>query len=680
MRGPVVFGGHHRREPIIVASASAASLLERERELAQLAALVDAAARGRGGVALVRGPAGIGKTTLLDAARGRAVARELRVLAARAGALERAWAFGLVHGLLGGALDAAERAELLRGAAALAAPFVDPAAEPHAGTDPEFATVHGLYWLCADLAARRPLLLVADDAHWADAPSLRFLVHLARRAGELPLALIVAARPPGPDDHRELLAALAAESGLELAPAPLSAAAVGELARRRLGEHATADLVAACAAASAGNPFLLHAALGALAREPDPAVSTSRAGVPRYREPDAARLASVAGARLAPDLDRRLAALGPGARELARAVSVLGPGASARHARALAGLEVEPAARLLDALAEQEILRAEPLDSVHPLPRAAAHDAEIPCVAPLDSAHPLPRAAVRDAEILGVEPLDFVHPLLRAAVHDAIPAGERGLLHAAAARALAADGAGADRLAPHLLAAPAAGEAWVASALAEAARRALAMGAPELAAGYLRRALAEPPPPDARPALLGDLGAAEARLGRPEGLERLREARDATPPGPDRARRGRALAWALVAPGRYREAAEALVEAAADARADRELALTLAADLATVRRLAPEARTGERRDPPTAPAGERPDPPTTAAGERTDPPTAAGECPEPLTAAAGELPRVEGASPAERVVVASLAMHHVLLADDAATAAGLAARALAGGL
>ncbi|HEY7077516.1 MAG TPA: LuxR C-terminal-related transcriptional regulator, partial [Solirubrobacteraceae bacterium] len=46
----------------------------------------------------------------------------------------------------------------------------------------------------------------------------------------------------------------------------------------------------------------------------------------------------------------------------------------------------------------------------------------------------------------------------------------------------------------------------------------------------------------------------------------------------------------------------------------------------------------------------------------------------------GELPRVEGASPAERVVVASLAMHHVLLADDAATAAGLAARALAGGL
>ena len=43
---------------------------------------------------------------------------------------------------------------------------------------------HGLYWLTANLAARAPVLILVDDVHWADAPSLRFLVFLvARRLG-----------------------------------------------------------------------------------------------------------------------------------------------------------------------------------------------------------------------------------------------------------------------------------------------------------------------------------------------------------------------------------------------------------------------------------------------------------------------------------------------------------------
>jgi len=41
--------------------------------------------------------------------------------------------------------------------------------------------MHGLYWLIANLAARRPLVIAVDDAHWADAPSLRWLAHLAAR-------------------------------------------------------------------------------------------------------------------------------------------------------------------------------------------------------------------------------------------------------------------------------------------------------------------------------------------------------------------------------------------------------------------------------------------------------------------------------------------------------------------
>ena len=38
-----------------------------------------------------------------------------------------------------------------------------------AATDTSFAVLHGLYWLVANLAARRPLLIAVDDAHWADA-------------------------------------------------------------------------------------------------------------------------------------------------------------------------------------------------------------------------------------------------------------------------------------------------------------------------------------------------------------------------------------------------------------------------------------------------------------------------------------------------------------------------------
>ena len=63
------------------------------------------------------------------------------------------------------------------------------------GVDPSFAILHGLYWLCANLAATGPLCLVVDDAHWADAASLRYLAFLLTRLEELDVALVVATRP-----------------------------------------------------------------------------------------------------------------------------------------------------------------------------------------------------------------------------------------------------------------------------------------------------------------------------------------------------------------------------------------------------------------------------------------------------------------------------------------------------
>ena len=49
-------------------------------------------------------------------------------------------------------------------------------------TESSFAMLHGLYWLTANFASRTPTLLVVDDLHWADEPSLRWLHYLARRS------------------------------------------------------------------------------------------------------------------------------------------------------------------------------------------------------------------------------------------------------------------------------------------------------------------------------------------------------------------------------------------------------------------------------------------------------------------------------------------------------------------
>ena len=63
------------------------------------------------------------------------------------------------------------------------------------------------------------MAIAVDDAQWADAPSLRFAVYLARRVSELPVALMLAARSPDPSAPEPLLAELAdGRPVLELAP------------------------------------------------------------------------------------------------------------------------------------------------------------------------------------------------------------------------------------------------------------------------------------------------------------------------------------------------------------------------------------------------------------------------------------------------------------------------------
>ena len=332
-------------------------LLERDAELSHLAAVLDATAGGSGRAALIEGVPGIGKTRLLLSARDEASRRSLRVVTARGAELESEFAFGVVLQLLEGIVRGSaptQRQELFDGAAALAAPLF--AGEPVAtspGADPSFSLIHGLYWLCQNLAEDAPLVLLVDDVHWADRPSLRFLLYLAQRLDELPIGLVATLRTSEADAPDELDRLRAHPAVSRLQPSALSADAVTGLVERALPDAAPA-FAASCAELTRGNPFLLRELLTQLVADEIAPTADS-----------AARLAGVAPTSIVRTLVVRLARLDRAAGELLRATAVLGDGAPAGRAATLADLDPRgprhrarrcTTARLGDGVCDRELL------------------------------------------------------------------------------------------------------------------------------------------------------------------------------------------------------------------------------------------------------------------------------------------------------------------------------------
>jgi hypothetical protein len=109
------------------------ALLERERELCVIDGKLDEAVAGRGSLVVIEGPAGIGKSALVERSRAAALERNVAVAHARGSKLERADAFGVARQLFEARLrgmPAAARERSLGGAAALAAPVVLPGSAP----------------------------------------------------------------------------------------------------------------------------------------------------------------------------------------------------------------------------------------------------------------------------------------------------------------------------------------------------------------------------------------------------------------------------------------------------------------------------------------------------------------------------------------------------------------------
>ena len=237
-------------------------LWQRDMEVSRLTAALEAATRGEGSLVIVAGAAGAGKTALLSAAVGHARARNLLSRRGRGSELEQDLSFGVIRQLfepLLRAAPAAERERLLSGAAAPAARlFTDTPLDPVQRGDGGFATLHALYWLAVGIAADGPLLLVVDDLHWIDAPSLRALNYLAGRLEDVPIALLVAHRPHEPSSVSDLIGGLESQPGVErLELSALEPAAVAAIIRSAIPD-AGEELCAAFHESSGGNPFYLR--------------------------------------------------------------------------------------------------------------------------------------------------------------------------------------------------------------------------------------------------------------------------------------------------------------------------------------------------------------------------------------------------------------------------------------
>ena len=393
--------------------ASPDALVGREAERAVTATALRELGAGRASALIIEGEAGIGKTRLVQGIVDDARAHGAAAFCGQAHPFERTRPFGV----LAAALELTRRSPDPR-RAAIGALLTGHGARP-AG-DVQFQVVEAIVDLVETSCAERPVLLVAEDVHWADSASLLAILSLARQLPLAALLVVVTARPsPLPSEVVRLLDDLAAGGARTVHLEPLKADDVAVLARQMLGATPGPALTSMLAKAG-GNPLWAVALLRAL----------TDGGMLRRAGDEVEPTTFELPASLSDLVVRRLRHLPAATLELLQATAVLGDAVSLRDVAA--------------------VIRRPPAEVVAQL--RDAFDAQL-----LDEA---------DDRVV------FRHQLVHDAIYRHVPPPARRLLHREAAVALMA--AGADRLdvADHLMLGAERGDQEAVAWLRDAAREA----------------------------------------------------------------------------------------------------------------------------------------------------------------------------------------------------------------
>lgn len=257
-------------------------LVGRRKELAALHGWIDTFVHGHGGIVTVMGEAGIGKTRLAEQARQLAIERGALAITVHATAMEHALPFGPLSEALRPLLRAAPEAvlrRLPRAALAQVAELIPllrdrlpdlPTLPPAPPIERHNWLLDGLVDLALALSQEQPLVLICDDAQWADEATLTAIGRLARRAARRHLLIVLTYRPEELAES-PALHALLRSLGREMLLRPLLlerlrepdvADLLAELAN--VAPDRTRRLAARLVATTGGNPLFVSETVQAL--------------------------------------------------------------------------------------------------------------------------------------------------------------------------------------------------------------------------------------------------------------------------------------------------------------------------------------------------------------------------------------------------------------------------------
>src|SRR6202008_4581964 len=243
----------------------------RAGELKVIGALVTAVAQGRGGVLVIEGPPGIGKSRLLT---------EVMALADKCG----------VRTLFGEAFEYQQTVPFF------ALFMATLRADPPVGDADALRRLGGSadvrYWVVHDLAdaiyaaaAQTPLAIVLEDIHWADNGTLLALRSLATARLDVAVLWVLTARSgAGGPGVQETLSVLQRANAAFVRVAAMSPSAVADMVQDTVRANADESLLNLAAKAH-GNPFLVRELVGGLDEEGRLKVSGGRAGASRHALP-----------------------------------------------------------------------------------------------------------------------------------------------------------------------------------------------------------------------------------------------------------------------------------------------------------------------------------------------------------------------------------------------------------